>query len=57
MAPGHARRGLSDGVVSDVAREGRRRANRSTAAPYGSHAVQRQPARAKVNEGGSVDAT
>ena len=38
--PGHARRGLSDGVVSDVTREGgRRRANGSTAAPSGLHAV------------------
>ena len=39
-------------------REGRRRrANGSTAAPSGLHAVRRQPAGANVNEGGSVDAT
>jgi len=38
--PGHTRRGLSDGVVSDVARDGRGgRTNGSSAAPSRLHAV------------------
>lgn len=53
--PGHARWGLSDGVVSDAAGDGRGwRANGSSAAPSGLHAVRRQLTRAEVGENGGV---
>ena len=56
--PGHARRGLSDGVVSNIAGDGRGgRANGSSAAPSRLHAVGRQLSRAEVGEGGRVHAT
>ena len=56
--PGHTRRGLSDGVVSDVAGGRRRgRANGSSAAPSGLHAVRRQLAGAEVCESGWVHTT
>lgn len=56
--PGYTRRGLSDGVVSNVARDRRRgRADGSTAAPSRLHTVRGQLARAKVSEGSGVNAT
>ena len=43
VIPGHARQGLSDGVVSSCVGDRRGgRANRSSAAPSGLHAVERE---------------
>ena len=56
--PGDTRRGLSDGVVSKIAGNGRGgRANGSSAAPSGLHAVGGQLSRAEVGEGGGVHTT
>jgi hypothetical protein len=56
--PGHTRLGLSDGVVSDAAGNGGGgRANVSSAAPSGLHAVGGQLSRAEVGEGGGVHTT
>jgi hypothetical protein len=56
--PGHTRGWLSDGVVTDVAGDGwGGRANGSSTAPSGLHAIRRQLARAKVSEGGWVHTT
>jgi len=56
--PGNTRGGLSDGVVPDIAGDGRGgRANGSSAAPSRLHAVRRQLSRAKVGESGGVHTT
>jgi hypothetical protein len=56
--PGHTRRGLSDGVVSEAAGDGRGgRANGSSAAPSRLHAVRRQLSRAEAGESGGVHTT
>ena len=56
--PGHTRRGLSNGVVSDGAGDGGRgRTDGSTAAPSRLHAVRRQLAGAKVGDCGGVHTT
>ena len=56
--PGDTRRGLSDGVVSNVAREGGRgRANGSSAAPSRLHAIGGQLSRAEVGESSGVHTT
>ena len=58
--PGHPRQGLSDGVVSSCAGDGRGgggRANGSSAAPSRLHDVRRKLTRAEVGEGGGVHTT
>jgi len=56
--PGYASRGLGDGVVSNIAGNGRGgRANGSSAAPSRLHAVGGQLSRAEVGDGGRVHAT
>jgi len=56
--PGHTRGRLGDGVVSEAAGDRRGgRANGSSAAPSGLHAVRRQLTRAKVGESGGVHTT
>jgi len=56
--PGHTRWGLSNGVVSGIAGNGRRgRANWSSAAPSRLHAVGGQLSRAEAGESGGVHTT